>query len=122
MLKPSGRKESRKAVHARVRRKVRGSAERPRLSFFKSSLHVYGQLIDDDAGRTLVAASTLSKSLRGKVPKSGNVAAAKAIGERIAEMALAKNITQAVFDRGGFLYHGAAKAFAEAARAKGLKF
>ena len=92
------------------------------MAFFKSSRHVYGQLIDDATGHTLVSASTLAKSLKGKVPRSANVAAAKAVGATLAELALAKDITGVVFDRGGFLYHGAVKAFAEAAREKGLKF
>lgn len=122
MARQRSRKQSRAAVHGRIRRKVKGTAERPRVAFFKSARHVYAQLIDDDNGHTVVAASTVSKDLRGKVPASGNVAAAKALGEALAERALERKIEQVVFDRGGFLYHGAAKAFADAAREKGLRF
>jgi large subunit ribosomal protein L18 len=122
MFNRTSQSERRHAIHDRVRSKVRGTAERPRLAFYKSDRHVYAQLIDDEAGRTLVSASTVAKALRGRVPKSGNVAAAKAVGEALAELALSKNIDRAVFDRGGFLYRGAAKALAEAARSKGLKF
>ena len=122
MINRPGRQKKRNAVHRRIRKRIKGTAERPRLAFFKSARHVYAQLVDDDAGRTLVSASTLHKSLKGKVARSGNVAAAKAVGELFAEQALQKKITTAVFDRGGFLYHGAVKAFADAAREKGLKF
>jgi large subunit ribosomal protein L18 len=122
MFNRESRKIRRKAIHGRIRLKLAGTAERPRLAFFKSANHVYAQIIDDQAGRTLVSASTLSKTLRGKVPKSGSVAAAKAIGEAIAELAREKKIENVVFDRSGFLYQGAAKALADAARSKGLKF
>lgn len=122
MFTRESRSEKRQAIHDRVRRRVRGSAERPRLVFFRSANHVYAQLIDDDSGRTLASASTLAKSLQGKVPRKGNLAAAKAVGETIAALALEKRIENVVFDRGGHLYHGAAKALADAARAKGLKF
>ena len=122
MFDRQSRKDRRQAIHHRVRSGVRGTAERPRLAFFKSASHVYAQVIDDDAGSTLVEASTVSKSLRGKVPRKGNLAAAKAVGEAVAEAALAKKIDKVVFDRGGFLYHGAVKALADGARAKGLKF
>ncbi len=106
----------------RVRAKVHGSAERPRISVFRSNRGVFAQLIDDDAGRTLVSASTRSKSLRGKVPKGGSVAAAKAIGEAIAELAREQKIESVVFDRSGFLYHGRIRAVADAARKAGLEF
>ena len=122
MRNPESKKLRRSAIHQRIRSRLRGTAERPRLSFYKSSAHVYAQLIDDDSGRTLAAASTVSKSLKGKVPRKANMAAAKAIGEAIAAAALARKIEIVVFDRGGFLYHGAVKALADAARAKGLKF
>ena len=121
MAKQRDRKQKRSAVHRRVRKKVSGTAERPRLAFFKSASHIYGQLIDDEAGRTLASASTLAKEMRDKV-KGSNVAAAKAIGSALAEKAVSQKIENAVFDRGGFLYHGAVKAFADAAREKGLKF
>ena len=114
--------ERRKAIRARIRRRVIGTAERPRLAVWKSDRNVAAQLIDDVRGCTLVSASTLEKTTRGTIPKGGNVAAAKAVGELVAQRALDKQIVQVVFDRGGFLYHGAIKALAEAARAKGLKF
>lgn len=122
MFKPNDRKNRRNAIHERIRRRLSGTAERPRLAFHKSLNHLYVQLIDDEQGRTLASASTLSKALRGKVPARSNVAAAKAIGEAIAEIAKEKRIEQVVFDRGGHLFHGVAKAVADAARAKGLKF
>ena len=122
MFTPHNRKENHRAVHARIRRQIRGTAERPRLAFFRSDRHVYVQLIDDEAGKTLVAASTMDKALKGKVPRRANLAAAKAVGAAIAERALAQRIESVVFDRGGFLYHGAVKALADAARARGLKF
>ena len=122
MFRRESKRERRRAIHDRIRSRLRGTAERPRIAFFKSASHVYAQLIDDEAGRTLLSASTLATSLKGKVPRKGNVAAAKAVGEALAELALARKIGSVVFDRGGFLYHGAAKAFADAARAKGLKF
>jgi large subunit ribosomal protein L18 len=122
MFQRESRKDRRVAIHARIRHKIRGTAERPRLAFYKSENHVYAQIIDDEAGRTLASASTVSKSLKGKVQRKGNVAAAKAIGEAIAAAALDCKIDRVVFDRGGLLYHGAVKALADAARAKGLKF
>jgi large subunit ribosomal protein L18 len=108
----------RKAVHERVRRKVRGSAERPRLAIYRSLNHIYAQIIDDDNGLTIVSASTLDKDLKGK--SGGNLAAATAVGRAIAERAQAKGITTVVFDRGGYAYHGRVKALAEAAREAGL--
>src|SRR5436190_8251991 len=104
MFNRESRKLRRKAIHSRIRSKVAGTAERPRLAFFKSANHVYAQLIDDEKGHTLASASTRSKSLRGKVPKGGSVAAAKAIGEAIAELAREHKIEAVVFDRSGFLY------------------
>lgn len=102
--------------HQRVRRKVSGSAGRPRLSVFRSLNHIYGQIIDDNAGKTLFSVSSLGQGLKG------NIDGAKAIGASLAERAVAENITSVVFDRGGYLYHGRIKAFAEAAREGGLKF
>lgn len=122
MRTSNDKKGKRRAVHDRIRETVRGTAERPRLAIFRSAGHIYAQVIDDDKGHTLVAASTLSKTLQGRVPRKGNVAAAKAVGEAIADLALQSKIEKVVFDRGGFLYHGAVKALADAARAKGLKF
>lgn len=104
---------------ARVRRKVRGTAERPRLSVFRSSKHIYAQIIEDITGTTLVAASTLDGACDLKA--KGNVDAAKAVGSAIAKKAIAKDITNVVFDRNGFLYQGRVQALAEAARDAGLK-
>jgi large subunit ribosomal protein L18 len=108
----------RNAVHRRIRRKVRGSTERPRLAVYRSLNHIYAQVIDDERGQTLVSASTTEKDLRGGT--GGNVEAAERIGRTIAERALAAGITSVVFDRGGYLYHGRVKALTDAARAAGL--
>ena len=108
----------RTAIHSRIRRKVRGSSERPRLAIYRSLNHIYAQVIDDRKGETLVSASTTEKDLRGAT--GGNLDAARRIGTAIAERALAKGIEQVVFDRGGYLYHGRIKALTDAARAAGL--
>jgi large subunit ribosomal protein L18 len=108
--------------HLRIRRKVIGSAERPRLAVFRSGGHIYAQLIDDATGRTLAAADSRSKAFRERMPRTGNAAAAKAVGELLAERARARGIQQVVFDRGGYQYHGRVKALAEGARAGGLVF
>ena len=108
----------RKRRHVRVRAKVSGTAERPRLNVFRSSAHIYAQVIDDERGLTIVSASTTEKDLRGN--SGGNLDAAKRVGQVIAERALARGIEQVVFDRGGYLYHGRVKALADAARAAGL--
>src|SRR5438552_1620674 len=107
--------------HRRVRGKVNGSAERPRLNVFRSVNHIYAQLIDDDNGRTLAAASSLDPSIRNG-NKGGNVEGAKSVGELIAQRAKEKGVTAVVFDRGGFKYHGRVKELADAARAGGLEF
>ncbi|RLB07517.1 MAG: 50S ribosomal protein L18 [Deltaproteobacteria bacterium] len=106
----------------RVRKKVRGSEERPRLTVYRSLRHIYAQVIVDANGRTLAAASTLSKELRGKLKSTSNIEAAQAVGELVARKALEKGIKKVVFDRNGFLYHGRVKALADAARRSGLKF
>lgn len=106
-------------VHTRIRRRVRGSEERPRLAVFRSLKHIYAQVIDDRKGRTLVAASSAEKSAAAS---GGNVAGAKAIGKLVAERAKEKGITRVVFDRGGYIYHGRVKALADAAREAGLEF
>lgn len=116
------RQTARKKRQVRVRRKVQGSQDRPRLCVFRSSKHIYAQIIEDTTGTTLVSVSTVSKDFGGDLQTSGNVEAAKLIGKKIAERALAKNITQVVFDRNGFLYHGRIKALADAAREAGLSF
>ena len=108
----------RNAIHQRIRRKVKGSTDRPRLAIYRSLNHIYAQVIDDRAGQTLVSASTTEKSLRGS--SGGNLEAARRVGQVIAERALEKGIEQVVFDRGGYLYHGRIKALTEAARAAGL--
>ena len=118
------RKLARQRVHKRIRKRVAGTAERPRLAVHFSGKHVYAQVVDDDAGRTLVAASTIERSSVGtnKSKSAANRAAAEQIGKAIAERLLAKKVDRVVFDRGGFLYHGKVKALADAARAGGLKF
>ena len=105
--------------HKRVRGKLSGTAERPRLSVFRSSKHIYAQIIDDTKGTTLCAASSLDKGFEGY---TGNAEAAKKVGEAVAEKAQKMGITEVVFDRGGFIYHGRVKALAEGAREGGLKF
>jgi len=105
-----------------VRKKLFGTETRPRLSVFRSSKHIYAQLVDDMNGRTLASASTACKELRSAIPHGGNVAAAKAVGEKLAERALAAGIKSVIFDRNGFKYHGRLQALADAAREKGLEF
>ena len=107
---------------ARVRRRVRGTNERPRLSVFRSGKHVYAQVITDQSGKTLLAVSTLSADLRGQLPKTSDVNAAKQVGLVIARRCKDKGISQVVFDRNGFLYHGRVRAVAEGAREGGLEF
>ncbi|MBN1956681.1 MAG: 50S ribosomal protein L18 [Desulfuromonadales bacterium] len=113
------RRVARLKRQARVRRKVRGTSECPRLSVFRSAKHIYAQIIEDVTGTTLVSASTLSKDI--DMAHCGNVDAAKAVGSAIAKKALEKNITNVVFDRNGFLYQGRVQALADAAREAGLK-
>jgi large subunit ribosomal protein L18 len=110
----------RKKRHVRVRRKVFGTAERPRLNVFRSNKHIYAQVIDDVKAVTLVSASTLDKEFN--LESTGNVEAAKKVGELVAKRALEKGIKSVVFDRGGYLYHGRVKALADAAREAGLEF
>jgi large subunit ribosomal protein L18 len=112
------RAEVRRAVHKRIRRKVSGSAVRPRLTIYRSLNHIYAQIIDDEQGRTIAAASTTEKDLRGAT--GGNIDAAVRVGRAIAERALSNGIESVVFDRGGYRYHGRVKALADAAREAGL--
>ena len=119
MIKRPNTKAQRVRRHQRVRGKVSGTAERPRLSVFRSENNIYAQIIDDVNGVTLASASSLDKAIEGY---GGNVTAASAVGKLIAERALAKGIENVVFDRGGYLYHGRVKALAEGAREGGLKF
>lgn len=114
------RQEVRRAVHGRIRRKVKGSTSRPRLAIFRSLNHIYAQVIDDEKGVTLCSASTVEKSVG--VNLGGNIDAAKAIGRLIAERAKERGITNVVFDRGGYIYHGRVRFLAEAAREAGLQF
>jgi large subunit ribosomal protein L18 len=116
----SSKNDVRLRIHKRIRQRVRGSEERPRLAVFRSLNHIYAQVIDDRQGRTVVAASTNEKS--SAVKTGGNVAGAKEIGKLIAERAKEKGVTKVVFDRGGYLYHGRIKALADAAREAGLEF
>lgn len=119
-IKEKLRKRTRR--HLRIRRKVIGTTERPRLSVYRSLKHIYCQIIDDIEGRTLVAASTQSPDLRSEIKYGGNVAAAEIVGKKIAEEAKNKGITKVVFDKGGYKYHGRIKALAEAARKYNLSF
>jgi large subunit ribosomal protein L18 len=106
----------------RVRQKVQGTAERPRLTVYRSLNHIYAQVVNDVTGQTLAAASTLSKELQEKIKATGSAGAAKAVGELLAHKVLEQGIKRVVFDRNGFLYHGRIKQLAEAARQKGLEF
>ena len=117
MVKKPNSNEARLKRHARVRAKISGTAERPRLNVFRSSKHIYAQIIDDVAGVTLASASTMDKDFTSY---GGNREAAKAVGNAVAKAALAKGITTVVFDRGGYIYHGRVKALAEGAREGGL--
>ena len=114
--------EQRTRKHERVRKKVVGTSQRPRLNVFRSSKHICAQVVDDTAGRTLVAASSQSKELKGQLKTGANKAAARLVGKLIAQKSKEKGILAVVFDRGGYLYHGRVKELAEGAREGGLKF
>ena len=118
MLTKISKNTNRRYVHERIRKKILGTSERPRLNVYRSLNHIYVQLVDDMQGSTLVFAN----SAEGKKGSGGNVAAAKSVGKLIAERAKAKGITKVVFDRGGYIYHGRVKALADAAREAGLQF
>ena len=118
MISQTKRNEIRLRIHKRIRRKLAGSTERPRLNVYRSLNHIYAQVIDDTSGKTIVSASTLA----GKINAGGNIAAAKEVGKLVAEQAIAQGVKQVVFDRGGYLYHGRIKALADAAREAGLEF
>jgi large subunit ribosomal protein L18 len=118
MITQTKRNEIRQRIHSRIREKLAGTGERPRLNVYRSLNHIYVQVVDDQKGETLVSASTLQM----KAKTGGNIAAAKEIGKAIAEQAVAKGIKRVVFDRGGYLYHGRVKAIADAAREAGLEF
>jgi large subunit ribosomal protein L18 len=116
------RNAHRQQVHRRVRQRVMGTPQRPRLCVHRSLGHIYAQVIDDQTGRTLVSASSLDKGTRATLKGGGNVASAKIVGKSVAERSLAVGIQQVVFDRGGYMYHGRVEALANAAREAGLKF
>jgi len=116
----SSKNDVRTRIHSRIRIKLKGSQERPRLAVFRSLKHIYAQVIDDKQGKTLAAASSGEKN--SSVGAGGNLAGAKQVGKLIAERAKTKGISKVVFDRGGYLYHGRVKALADAARAAGLEF
>ena len=122
MIKKESRSEIRVKKHMRVRNRLSGTAERPRLAVFRSNNHMYAQFIDDTVGNTLVAASTAEKAVKAELEKTNDVAAAAYVGKVIAERALEKGIKAVIFDRGGFVYHGKIQALADAAREAGLEF
>lgn len=122
MAARKSRNENRKARHSRVRKKIVGTTEKPRLNVFRSNNNIYAQIIDDVAGHTLIAASTLDASIKEAVSSTGNKEAAKLVGAKVAKLALEKGIENVVFDRGGYLYHGRVKELADSAREAGLKF
>ena len=122
MIKKIDRKKLRRRRHLRVRKKVFGTPERPRLAVYRSNKHIYAQIIDDTKGHTLAFASTLDKELKGRLEKTWSKEAAKEVGKLIGKRALEKGIEKVVFDRGGYKYHGRIKELADGAREAGLKF
>ena len=122
MIKKANRAAARQKRHYRIRNKVSGVANHPRLAVFRSNKHIYAQLIDDKAGHTLAAASTMESEIASKLEHTDTVEAAQAVGEAIAKKALAAGITSCVFDRGGYVFQGKIKALADAAREAGLQF
>ena len=122
MLRKENKNASRQKRHYRMRKNLAGTAERPRLNVFRSLSHIYAQLIDDQTGITLAAASTMDKEVGADLSYGGNIEAAKLVGAAIAKRALEKGIKKVVFDRGGYIYHGRVAALAEAAREAGLEF
>ena len=124
-MKIDTKKDRRERIQLRLRKRIAGTAQRPRLSVFRSVTHIYAQVIDDAAGVTVTSASSVEPAIKAKLAngeKGGNIAGAKAIGKAVAERLKEKGITRVVFDRGGFLYHGRVRAVAEAAREAGLEF
>lgn len=122
MLNVSSKNATRQRIHQRIRRRVEGRSETPRLNIYRSLGHIYAHVIDDSRGATLASASTVDKDVRKTFKSGGNVAAAKAVGKIVAERAKQAGVERVVFDRGGYAYHGRVKALAEAAREAGLKF
>jgi len=121
MLTKTSKNQKRGNIHERIRKRLQGTPERPRLNVYRSLNHIYAQIIDDLHGKTLVAAST-AEDKKEERRSGGNVAAAKSVGKSIAERAKAKGVSKVVFDRGGYIYHGRVKALADAAREAGLQF
>ena len=122
MVSKESRQEIRAKKHMKIRNRFSGTAERPRLAVFRSNNHVYAQVIDDVAGKTLVSASTLEKDIKAELKNTDDIEAATKVGDVVAKRALEKGIKAVVFDRGGYIYHGKVKALAEAAREAGLEF
>ena len=122
MVSKESRQEIRVKKHMKIRNRFSGTAERPRLTVFRSNNHVYAQVIDDVAGKTLVSASTLEKDIKAELKNTDDIEAATKIGDVVAKRALEKGIKAVVFDRGGYIYHGKVEALAEAARKAGLEF
>ena len=122
MLRMVSKDEARRRVHIRIRTRLSGRAQTPRLTVYRSLNHIYAQIVDDTRGQTLVSASTRDKEVRTTLKSGGNVAAAKVVGQALAKRATAAGIARVVFDRGGYAYHGRVKALADAAREAGLKF
>ena len=122
MIKKPGKNVARVRKHIRVRKKISGNTERPRLNVYRSLTNIYAQIIDDTTGRTLVSASSLDKDIKSKLGYCGNKEAAREVGKLVAKKALGSGIKQVVFDRGGYIYHGRVKELAEGAREAGLDF
>ncbi len=122
MINKPSRKKIREKRHYRLRANINGTASKPRLSVYRSNMHMYAQIIDDTVGKTIVSASTLDKELKGALEHTNTVEAAVKVGELVAKRAKEKNIDTVVFDRGGYVYHGKVKALADAAREAGLQF
>jgi large subunit ribosomal protein L18 len=122
MIHKLSRSKAREKRHYRQRRHLSGTPDRPRLAVFRSNKHIYAQIIDDAAGHTLAAASTMEKAIAANMEKTSNVEAARAVGEAVAKKAIDKGISMVVFDRAGYIYHGKVQALAEAAREAGLQF
>ena len=122
MVSKESRQEIRVKKHMKIRNRFSGTAERPRLAVFRSNNHVYAQVIDDVAGKTLVSASTLEKDIKAELKNTDDIEAATKVGDVVAKRALEKGIKAVVFDRGGYIYHGKVKALADAAREAGLEF
>jgi large subunit ribosomal protein L18 len=122
MISPIDRSSERLRIHKRIRAKISGNPARPRLCIYRSLKYIYAQIVDDSLGKTLAAASTAEKDVRGSLKQAGNIEASKLVGKAIAERAKTMGINAVVFDRGGYLYHGRVKAVAEAAREAGLEF